>query len=33
MKERKQIRLRDYDYSEAGGYFITICTYNLYLQS
>lgn len=28
MQERKQIRLRDYDYSEAGGYFITICTLN-----
>ena len=28
MRERKQVRLRDYDYSQAGGYFITICTYN-----
>jgi REP element-mobilizing transposase RayT len=28
MRERKKIRLRDYDYSEAGGYFITICTFN-----
>jgi len=27
-KNRKAIRLRDYDYSQAGGYFITICTYN-----
>ena len=25
---RKTIRLRDYDYSKAGGYFITICTHN-----
>ena len=24
---RKTIRLKDYDYSEAGGYFVTICTY------
>jgi len=28
MRERKKIRLRDYDYSEAGGYFVTICTFN-----
>jgi REP element-mobilizing transposase RayT len=28
VKERKQIRLRDYDYSGDGGYFITICTSN-----
>lgn len=26
MKERKQIRLRDYNYSAAGYYFVTICT-------
>ena len=26
MQERKQIRLKEYDYSKAGGYFITICT-------
>ena len=25
---RKTIRLRDYDYSQAGAYFVTICTYN-----
>jgi putative transposase len=25
---RKAIRLKNYNYSEAGGYFITICTYN-----
>ena len=28
MKERKQIRLRDYDYFRAGYYFVTICTGN-----
>jgi putative transposase len=27
-KNRKGIRLRYYDYSQTGGYFITICTYN-----
>ncbi|BBO15900.1 conserved hypothetical protein [Candidatus Brocadia pituitae] len=27
-KFRKSIRLKDYDYSRAGAYFITICTYN-----
>ena len=27
-KCRKVIRLSDYDYSQAGGYFVTICTYN-----
>jgi REP element-mobilizing transposase RayT len=26
MLERKQIRLKDYDYSMNGAYFITICT-------
>ncbi len=26
MKERKQVRLRDYDYSKNGYYFVTICT-------
>ena len=25
---RRSIRLKDYDYSSAGGYFVTICTYN-----
>jgi len=25
---RKSIRLKEYDYSQAGEYFITICTYN-----
>lgn len=24
--ERKQIRLQEYDYSQTGGYFVTICT-------
>lgn len=28
MKERKKVRLRDYDYSKSGYYFITICTQN-----
>jgi hypothetical protein len=26
--KRKTIRLKDYDYSQPGEYFITICTYN-----
>ena len=25
---RRSIRLKDYDYSQAGSYFVTICTYN-----
>ena len=25
---RKSIRLKDYDYSQGGGYFVTICTHN-----
>jgi putative transposase len=25
---RRSIRLRDYDYSQAGAYFVTICVYN-----
>jgi putative transposase len=25
---RKSIRLKDYDYAQPGGYFITICTFN-----
>ena len=28
LPERKNNRLKDYDYSQAGYYFITICTYN-----
>jgi len=27
-RNRKAIRLRYYDYSQAGGYFITVCIYN-----
>ena len=27
LPKRKQIRLKDYDYSQNGFYFITICTY------
>jgi REP element-mobilizing transposase RayT len=26
MRERKRIRLRNYDYSNPGKYFVTICT-------
>jgi len=25
---RQSLRLKDYDYSQTGAYFITICTYN-----
>ena len=28
MNNRKQIRLKDYDYSENGAYFVTICSKN-----
>ena len=28
VQHRRSIRLRDYDYSEEGGYFVTICTHN-----
>ncbi len=28
LPKRKTIRLKDYDYSQNGAYFITICTYN-----
>lgn len=28
METRKRIRLREYDYSQAGVYFVTICTRN-----
>ncbi len=28
MKERKQIRLKGFDYSKSGYYFVTICTQN-----
>ena len=27
---RKSLRIKDYDYSQPGGYFITICTQNKY---
>ena len=27
LKRRKLLRLKDYDYSQAGGYFLTICTH------
>ena len=27
LPKRKQIRLRDYDYSSSGAYFVTICTH------
>ncbi len=35
LHQRRSIRLTEYDYSQAGAYFITICTYNgaLFLQS
>ncbi len=29
-KYRKSIRLKGYDYSRAGAYFVTICTKNRY---
>ena len=28
LPQRKQIRLKEYDYSQEGYYFITICTKN-----
>jgi len=28
MEKRKNNRLKDYDYSEIGSYFITLCTHN-----
>ena len=28
LPKRKNIRLENYDYSQGGGYFVTICTYN-----
>lgn len=28
IKKRKQIRLKKYDYSNSGWYFVTICTHN-----
>ncbi|EKE15313.1 MAG: hypothetical protein ACD_12C00078G0001, partial [uncultured bacterium] len=29
IKHRKQIRLKRYDYSDAGWYFVTICSQNM----
>ncbi|MFZ5969676.1 MAG: hypothetical protein ACOYVK_21155 [Bacillota bacterium] len=26
LPQRRQLRLKDYDYSQAGYYFVTICT-------
>jgi REP element-mobilizing transposase RayT len=28
LPQRKQLRIKDYDYSQAGYYFVTICTHN-----
>ena len=28
LTKRKQIRIKDYDYSSPGAYFITVCTAN-----
>jgi REP element-mobilizing transposase RayT len=28
MKHRRSIRLRDFDYTQAGAYFVTICTHS-----
>jgi hypothetical protein len=28
IRHRRSIRLRHYDYSQAGAYFLTICTQN-----
>ena len=28
IPQRRSIRLKDYDYSQAGAYFITVCTQN-----
>ena len=28
LPKRKQIRIKDYDYSTPGAYFITVCTAN-----
>ena len=27
LPKRKQIRIKEYDYSQNGGYFVTICTH------
>lgn len=28
IHHRRSIRLRDYDYSQAGAYFVTMCSWN-----
>lgn len=28
MHRRRSIRLKGFDYSQAGAYFVTVCTYN-----
>ena len=28
LPNRKSLRLKNYDYTKAGGYFITLCTHN-----
>lgn len=28
VQNRKKLRIKDYDYSQNGCYFVTICTYN-----
>jgi REP element-mobilizing transposase RayT len=28
MKNRRSIRLKEYDYSQSGAYFVTVCTHN-----
>ena len=28
IRHRRSIRLKDYDYSQEGAYFVTICTHN-----
>ncbi|MEK7841371.1 MAG: transposase, partial [Deltaproteobacteria bacterium] len=28
LHHRRSIRLKDYDYSQAGAYFVTICTHD-----
>ncbi len=27
IHQRRSVRLKDYDYSQAGGYFVTVCSY------
>ena len=28
MKTRRSIRLKEYDYSQSGAYFVTVCVHN-----